>query len=190
MISDDGLGANSAVPPVAGGYPVGTAGVPPPPHKRHLVRKILLTVVGVVVVLFAAFVAWGAYLNHQKAVAAGGTSTPAGGTITPASAAPAPPDLGVALYPGATLGQAGVITTVTPTGTTVAATYTTPDSPSQVAQFYQQQLGNSVEAITLPNGAVMMSAGVTGNATTIIVTSNNGQTSISYDHGRTTAPAQ
>jgi hypothetical protein len=190
MISDDGLGANSAVPPVAGGYPVGTAGGPLQPHKRHLLRKILLTAVGVVAVLFAAFLAWGFYLNHQKAVAAQGTSTATGGSVTPASAASAAPDLGVALYPGATLGQAGVVTTVSPTGTTVAATYSTPDSPSQVSQFYQQQLGNSVEAMTLPNGAIMMSAGVPGNATTIIVTSNNGQTSISYDHGRTTATAQ
>jgi hypothetical protein len=190
MISGDGLGANGAVPPVAGGYAVGTAGGPPQPHKRHLVRKILLTVVGVVVVLFAAFLAWGFYLNHQKAVAAGVASTGAGSAPAAASAAPAPPDLGVALYPGATLGQAGVVNTVTPTGTTVAATYSTPDSPSQVAQFYQQQLGSGVEAMTLPNSAVMMSVGVPGNATTIIVTSNNGQTSISYDHGRTTAPAQ
>jgi hypothetical protein len=190
MISGDELGANSAVQPVAGGCPLGTAGGPPQPHKRHLLRKILLTVVGVVVVLFAAFLAWGFYLNHQKAVAAGGASTAAGSAPTPASAAPAPPDLGVPLYPGATLGQAGVVTTVSPTGTSVAAIYSTPDSPSQVAQFYQQQLGSGVQAMTLPNSAVMMSVGVPGNATTIIVTSDKGQTSISYDHGRTTAPPQ
>jgi hypothetical protein len=94
--------------------------------------------------------------------------------------------LGIPVYPGAALTAAGVQTTVSGTGTTVAAVYTTPDSPSLVTQFYQQQLGSSVQVMNLPS-AVMMSMGVPGNATSVIVTVVNGQTHIDIDHGRSTA---
>ena len=185
MISEGGSVHNDGWRAAEGGFATGAGAAPPPPpqlHKRHLFRKILLTVAGTVVVLFAAFLGLGFYVNHQKAVAAASAAANA------APAAPRPPDLGVPLYPGAILAPAGVSTTVSQTGTEVTATYDTADSPGQVAQFYQQQ-GNGVQVINIPDGSEMISAGVVGNTTSIIVVPNNGQTVIHYDHGRTTTSA-
>jgi hypothetical protein len=194
VISEDASGNTSDVPSVAGGYPPGAANVPLPtapasqPHKRHLFRNIILTVLGIVVLGFVGILALGFYVQHQKAAATpvvaqattSGSPAPSSGT-----SAPSAPDLGIPLYPGSTLTSAGVRTTVTSTGTEVAASYNTPDAPSVVAQYYQQQLGDGVQVITLPD-AVMMSMGVTGNATSVIVVANNGNTVISIDHGHTT----
>jgi hypothetical protein len=141
------------------------------------VRNVVLTVLGVIVLGFVAFMALGFYELHKNAGSAQAGVAPATTAAAPAST----PDLGIPVYPAA-----GVQTTVSGTGTTVAAVYTTPDSPSLVTQFYQQQLGSSVQVMNLPS-AVMMSMGVPGNATSVIVTVVNGQTHIDIDHGRSTA---
>ena len=167
---------------------LGAAGTPlltqPPPQvpRRHPVRNVVLTVLGVIVLGFVAFMALGFYELHKNAGSAQAGVAPATTAAAPASA----PDLGIPVYPGAALTAAGVQTTVSGTGTTVAAVYTTPDSPSLVTQFYQQQLGSSVQVMNLTS-AVMMSMGVPGNATSVIVTVVNGQTHIDIDHGRSTA---
>jgi hypothetical protein len=165
----------------AAGTPLPT---PPPPqvHKRHLVRKTVLTVLGVIVLGFVAFMALGFYEVHKNAGSAQAGVAPAN-AAAPSSA----PDFGIPMYPGATLTAAGVQTTVSSTGTTVAAVYSTPDSPSLVAQFYQQQLGSGVQVMNMPGGATMMSMGTAGNSTSVIVTVNNGQTHINIDHGLSTA---
>ncbi len=173
MIFEDGSANGSGVPPAA---------FTAQPPKRHILRTIILTVVGVVVLGFAGILALGFYLNHQKASVAGASQ--AASTAAPA---PGAPDFGVPMYPGATLTSAGVQTTVTPTGTSIAASYSTPDTPAQVAQFYQQQLGDGVQIMTMPDSTVMMSMGTPGNATTVIAQPNNGQTMMHFDHGRATA---
>jgi hypothetical protein len=168
----------------AAGTPLPTPPPPPPPqvHKRHLLRKIVLTVLAVIVLGFVAFMALGFYEVHKNAA-----STQAGAAPANAPAPPSAPDFGIPMYPGATLTAAGVQTTVNSNGTTLAAVYSTPDSPTLVAQFYQQQLGSAVQVMNMPGGAIMMSMGTPGNATSVIVTVANGETHINIDHGLATA---
>jgi hypothetical protein len=144
----------------------------------------VLTVLGALFLGFVAFMALGFYEVHKNAASAQATVAPAN---TPAPPSAPAPDLGILMYPGATLTAAGVQTTVNSKGTTVTATYTTPDSPTQVAQFYQQQLGSAVQIMTVPGGGMMIGTGTPDNAVSVIVTVDKGQTYISFDHGLATA---
>jgi hypothetical protein len=146
------------------------------------VRNILLTVFGVLFLGFVAFMALGFYELRKNGPPAQAVAAPAGA----ATQSPAP-DLGIPMYPGATITPAGVSTTVNSKGTSVSAVYSTPDAPATVAQFYQQQLGDSVHVINVPGGGVMMSIGDPSNATTVVMTIDKGQTYMNIMHGQSTA---
>jgi hypothetical protein len=96
---------------------LGAAGTPlltpPPPQvpRRHPVRNVVLTVLGVIVLGFVAFMALGFYELHKNAGSAQAGVAPATTAAAPAST----PDLGIPVYPGAALTAAGVQTTVSGT---------------------------------------------------------------------------
>jgi hypothetical protein len=163
----------------------GTPLPPPPVHKRHHVRNIVLTVLGVIFLGFVAFLGLGFYEIHKNGGVAKTGVAPANAAAPAQSSAP---DFGVPIYSGATMTPAGVQTTVNPKGSNVTATYTTPDSPDLVAQFYQQQLGNAIQIINVPGSGMMMSAGTPTNNTSLIVTTDKGQTYINMIHNVSTGP--
>jgi len=66
-------------------------------------------------------------------------------------------ELGVAIYPGAT-GEQGSFQLGTTKGSLGNFVFRTHDSPEKVLEFYRGQLGETVDVVTTPQGAVITSA--------------------------------
>ena len=158
----------AAAPPVA---PASAYGQPPaagaytaPPNSGGGALKIILIVIAVVVglgAIGAGIVGYGIYkVAHSVTTDSKGNGTisvPGIGAISAGkdmnvSAA----DLGVPLYPGATVGEGGMHMTL-PTGSVVTAVYDTSDPVSSVVAFYKGKLGANESDVDTANSSVLTS---------------------------------
>ena len=170
------------------------AGYAPPPaakKKSHLVLKIVLSVVGVVLLGFVGLIILGNHvIQTQKQAAAqaaqaDSNSAPAvpNGSASAATDAVAltAKDLGMPLYPGATVDPGGTQTTSTATMHVVNATLWTVDPVSSVTQYYQNQLGSQVTVMGLGSETIL-SVGAGNNTATMMIDSENGKTKMVVIH--------
>jgi hypothetical protein len=157
--------------------------LPPQPRKRHTLRNVILIVLAVIILGVIGLTALGSYLLHrqQEAKTAAAVALDQANVAPPAASSG--PDIGIPVYPGATLSSAGAQIVTTPKGTSINAAYTTPDSPTQVTQFYQQQLGSNV-SVTSVGPMTLMSVGDPGNSTTVVIDIQNGQTLMRITHSK------
>jgi cytoskeletal protein RodZ len=169
--------------------------LPAAKKKSHLVLKIVLSVVGVVFLGFVGLIILGNHvIQTQKQAAAqaaqaASNSTPAAAN-GPASVATGvvtltAKDLGMPLYPGATVDPGGTQTTSTATMHVVNATLWTVDSVSSVTQYYQNQLGSQVTVMGLGSETIL-SVGGGNNTATMMIDSENGKTKMVVIHSTKT----
>ena len=159
-------------------------GVPPPKSGSSAV-KIILIIVGIFVgldIIVCSIVAYGVYrVAHSIHKDANGniTVTTPKGTITANSSNTlTAADLGIAIYPGATEGKAGLRMNIAGKSM-VTANFLTPDSPDKVMAFYEAQAGPNAQTnttsaggtISIQNGANNITVTVTQSAVT-----DNGKT--------------
>jgi cytoskeletal protein RodZ len=181
-----------AVTPLGAAIPAPSA-YPKVKKKMHWALKIALGVVGFIVLAFVGLLVLGMVLNH-KAQVAQTQAAPAATSSTPASTAPAAStsattsgttisagDLGLPLYPGSTLDPSGMSIIVNGATRVVQATLWTSDSPSTVAGYYQNQLGNQVSVLGLGDETIL-SAGSGNNTVTMMMNSENGKTKMNVVH--------
>jgi hypothetical protein len=154
----------AAAPPVAAAPAAAAGAYAAPPKSGGGALKIILIIIAVVVgigLIGAGIVGYGIYkVAHSVTTDSKGNGTisvPGIGAISAGknvdvSAA----DLGVPLYPGATVGEGGMHMTL-PTGSVVTAVYDTSDSVSSVVAFYKGKLGANESDIDTANGSVLTS---------------------------------
>jgi hypothetical protein len=146
------------------------------------VKAILIVVaiaagVGILSANGLGFKAWRVSANNNKSNDAL-FSIPGLGSISTGSDAPA--QLGVPVYPGA-VQQKGALSVGTSAAAVAEAHFTTSDSVSQVAAFYESNMPGAILAQT--GGATVLNAGPSATArVTVTITagtgSNAGQTTI------------
>jgi hypothetical protein len=153
--------------------------------------KIVLTLVAVVVGGFLLLMAIGFYVQRNQSATAppgqaapatttGGGNAPGAPTTTAAPGAPGP-NIGVAVYPGATLDPSASQTVVNGTTTVVQATYWTNDPVSSVTAFYQANAG----AVMSLGSETILNFGGGKDAVTMMVDSENGRTKMTVIHTMT-----
>jgi hypothetical protein len=177
--------SSSQVPQPGSFQPVPQPVGAPPPKSGSSAVKIILIIVGIFVglgIIVCSIVAYGVYrVAHSIHKDANGniTVTTPKGTITANSSNTlTAADLGIAIYPGATEGKAGLRMNIAGKSM-VTANFLTPDSPDKVMAFYEAQAGpnaqtNSTSAggtISIQNGANNITVTVTQSAVT-----DNGKT--------------
>jgi len=156
-------------------------GAPPPPYGAPAPKsgssavKIILIILGIFVglgIIMGSIVAYGVYrVAHSIHKDANGniTVTTPKGTITANSSDTlTAADLGIAIYPGATEGKAGLRMNIAGKSM-VTANFLTPDSPDKVMAFYKDKAGPNAQTvttiaggtITIQNGANSISVTVT-----------------------------
>jgi hypothetical protein len=166
------------------GTPVapGVATQPPLTKKKsHMVRKIVLGLVAVVVVVFVGLLVIGMIVNQrnlQNQAAQNSQGTTPAATATPAITAN---DLGLPLYPGATLDSGGAQRTVTSSAVVVQATLWTSDPVSSVTAYYQSAMGSQVTVMGLGDETIL-SAGGGNNTVTMMIDSESGKTKMLTIH--------
>jgi len=177
--------------------PVHAGHVPPPPvaKKSHLVLKIVLSVVGVVVLGFVGLIILGNHIiQTQKQAAAqaapaasSSAPAPASGSASAATGAVTltAKDLGLPLYPGATVDPGSTMITSSATTHVVNATFWTADPVSSVTQYYQNQLGSKVDVMGLGTETIL-SVGGGRNTVAMMIDSENGKTKMVVIHTTTT----
>jgi hypothetical protein len=169
---------SSQVPQPGSFQPVPQPVGAPPPKSGSSAVKIILIIVGIfvgLVIIVSGIVAYGVYrVAHSIHKDANGniTVTTPKGTITANSSSTlTAADLGIAIYPGATEGKAGLRMNIAGKSM-VTANFLTPDSPDKVMAFYEAQAGpnaqtNSTSAggtISIQNGANSITVTVTQSA--------------------------
>jgi hypothetical protein len=192
------------------GTPVGLAGatastseqvhagyVPVPPlakKKSHLVLKIVLGVAGVVFLGLVGLIILGNHILQTQKQAAAQTA-PAASSSAPAAANGSASaatgavtltanDLGLPLYPGATVDPGATMITSTATTHVVNATLWTADPVSSVTEFYQNQLGSKVDVMGLGTETIL-SVGGGNNTVAVMIDSENGKTKMVVIHTTT-----
>jgi hypothetical protein len=167
----------------------------PPPKSSSSALKIILIVIAVVVGLgvlgFGAllFIGWrvskSATVNGNANGNGVSVSVPGGGSITAGTPSTlTEQDLGVPLYPGASLDTAGSATIVRGTTKVVQATYWTTDPVSSVTSFYQGKLGSGLNVMGLGSETIM-NYGSGNNTVAIMVDADSGKTKINVIHSFT-----
>ena len=123
--------------------------------------KIVLIIVAVFVclgILGAGVVGYGIWrvsrAVHMNRSGEATIETPSGPITTNPTNTFTADDLGVAIYPGAQPGKAGMRMTL-PTGPFVAAYFVTSDSKDQVTAFYKDKLGSQATTIDTSDGAML-----------------------------------
>jgi hypothetical protein len=164
-------GSFQPVPP-----PVGAPA--PAPKSGSSAVKIILIVVGIFVglgMIVAGIVAYGVYrVAHSIHKDANGNitmTTPTGTFTANSSNTFTAADLGIAIYPGATEGKAGLRMNIAGKSM-VTANFLTPDSQDKVMAFYKDKAGPNAQTvttslggtITIQNGANSISVTVTQSA--------------------------
>ena len=173
-----------AAPPPVAYYPAMQPAKSPSALKIVLI--VIATVIGLGVLGFGAlvFIGWRAAKSINVTNNGNGVTAPAPAT-SPATTGTAPAltaqDLGVPLYPGATLDPSGSSTIANGTTKVVQATYWTTDPVSSVTSFYQSKLGSGLNVMGL-GGETIMNYGSGGNTVTMMVDSENGKTKMNVIH--------
>ena len=161
--------AAESIPPPASAHPIATATQPavvsaPPAAKNSSAVKVILIVLGVFIglgILAGAAVMFGIWgLSRAVQVDPSGENvriaTPMG-EMTMGNTEVTEAELGVAIYPGAT-GEQGSFRIGTAEGSMGTFVFRTSDSPEQVLEFYRDQLGQTVDVVTTPEGGIITSA--------------------------------
>ncbi|MBI2819226.1 MAG: zinc ribbon domain-containing protein [Acidobacteria bacterium] len=161
--------AAASSPPPASAQPVGAASQPavgsaPPASKNTSAVKVILIVLGVFIglgILAGAAVMFGIWgLSRAVHVDPSGENvrieTPMG-AMTMGKTEVTEAELGMAIYPGASAEQ-GSLRIGTAEGSMGTFVFRTSDSPEQVLEFYRDQLGQTVDVVTTPQGGVITSA--------------------------------
>jgi hypothetical protein len=177
--------SSSQVPQPGSFQPVPQPVGAPPPKSGSSAVKIILIIVGIFVglgIIVSSIVAYGVYrVAHSIHKDANGniTVTTPKGTITANSSDTfTAADLGIAIYPGATQGKAGLRMNIAGKSM-VTANFLTPDSPAKVMAFYEAQAGPNAQTVTTSaGGTISIQNGA--NSITVTVT----QSSIA-DNGKT-----
>ncbi len=150
-------------------------GAPPPKSGSSSAVKIILIILGIFVglgLIVGSIVAYGVYrVAHSIHKDADGNitvTTPKGTISANSSDTLTAADLGIAIYPGATEGKAGLRMNIAGKSM-VTANFLTPDSPDKVMAFYKDKAGPNAQTvttiaggtITIQNGANSISVTVT-----------------------------
>jgi cytoskeletal protein RodZ len=162
--------------------------------KSHLVLKIVLGVAGVVFLGLVGLIILGNHILQTQKQAAAQTA-PAASSSAPAAANGSASaatgavtltanDLGLPLYPGATVDPGATMITSTATTHVVNATLWTADPVSSVTEFYQNQLGSKVDVMGLGTETIL-SVGGGNNTVAVMIDSENGKTKMVVIHTTT-----
>jgi hypothetical protein len=176
---------SSQVPQPGSFQPVPQPVGAPAPKSGSSAVKIILIILGIFVglgIVVGGIVAYGVYrVAHSIHKDADGniTVTTPKGTITANSSDTfTAADLGIAIYPGATQGKAGLRMNIAGKSM-VTANFLTSDSPAKVMAFYEAQAGPNAQTVTTSaGGTISIQNGA--NSITVTVT----QSSIA-DNGKT-----
>lgn len=119
--------------------------------------------------------------------------TPGGGSITANSTQKfSSTDLGTDIYPGATSGKGGMRITL-PSGSSVTATFVTPDSKDQVVSFYKDKFGSEASVFDSSNSAMITVQKGKQESVMVTVTPNasqyGGKTQITIMHATSSGPS-
>jgi hypothetical protein len=175
----------SQVPQPGSFQPVAQPVGAPPPKSGSNAVKIILIIVGIFVglgIIVSSIVAYGVYRVahsiHKDANGNISVTTPKGTITANSSDTLTAADLGIAIYPGATEGKAGLRMNIAGKSM-VTANFLTPDSPDKVMAFYEAQAGpNAQTNTTSAGGTISIQNGA--NSITVTVTqsaiANNGKT--------------
>lgn len=165
-----------------GAYPAAS----PKSGALRVVLIVVATVVGLGVLGFGAlvFIGWRAAKSITTTNNGTGATTtvPGVGTVTTGTAAKVTDqDLGVPLYPGASMDASASSTIAKGTTKVVQATYWTTDPVSSVTSFYQAKLGSGLNVMALGDETIM-SYGGGNNTVTLMVDSESGKTKMNVIH--------
>ena len=140
--------------------------VPPPvgapaPKSGSSAVKIILIILGIFVglgIIVGGIVAYGVYrVAHSIHKDANGNitvTTPKGTITTSSSDTFTAADLGIAIYPGATEGKAGLRMNIAGRSM-VTANFLTPDSQDKVMAFYTEKAGPNAQTVTTSTGGTV-----------------------------------
>jgi hypothetical protein len=166
--------------------PVTAAPVPPPaPAQGSSALKIILIVVGGLVLLgvlglgAAGFIAW-RVAKHSKVETRDGSvhvETPFGTVDSSEDPADVSRNLGVELYPGASVVKGSATTASVGSMHTSSVALETDDPVEKVAEFYREQLP-SANYSGSQNGQYTIVSGDSHNAITVTIMSAGGNTKI------------
>jgi hypothetical protein len=152
---------SSQVPQPGSFQPVPQPVGAPPPKSGSSAVKIILIILGIFVGLgfiVGSIVAYGVYrVAHSIHKDANGniTVTTPKGTITANSSDTfTAADLGIAIYPGATQGKAGLRMNIAGKSM-VTANFLTPDSQDKVFAFYKDKAGPNAQTVTTSAGGTI-----------------------------------
>jgi len=206
-VSSDNQTCLACGAPVAAAIPIAPAAAytpvvvaaqpaPPPPAKSgSSVVKIILIVVLIFIglgVLGAGAVGfWIWRIAHAVHVSGSGSNgqvqinTPGGSITANSDETYTAADLGVDIYPGATVAKGGMKMTM-PTGSSVTAIFTTSDSKEQVESFYKSKLGSDATSMDFGPSAILTVKKGDTEQVTVTITSNSsesgGKTQIAISH--------
>jgi hypothetical protein len=174
------------MPPVAA-YPVAVQ--PKGPSVLKVVFIVIAVIVGIGILGIGAlaFIGYRAekaiqVTNNGKSVS---TTVPGIGTVTTGAASTlTEQDLGIPLYPGATMDPSASSTVVNGKTKVVQATYWTTDPVSSVTSFYQGKLGSGLNVMGLGDETIM-SYGSGNNTVTMMLDSESGKTKMNVIHTST-----
>jgi hypothetical protein len=166
--------SSSQVPQPGSFQPVPQPVGAPPPKSGSSAVKIILIIVGIFVglgIIVSGIVAYGVYrVAHSIHKDANGniTVTTPKGTITANSSDTfTAADLGIAIYPGATQGKAGLRMNIAGKSM-VTANFLTPDSPDKVMAFYKDKAGPNAQTVTtIAGGTVTIQNGANSISVTV-----------------------
>ncbi len=133
----------------------------PPPKSGSSAVKIILIIVGIFVglgIIVSSIVAYSVYRVarsvHKDANGNITVSTPTGAITANSSDTFTAADLGIAIYPGATEGKAGLRMNIA-SKSMVTANFLTPDSQDKVMAFYTAKAGPNAQTVTTSAGGTI-----------------------------------
>ncbi len=183
-------------PAAPSGFVQAPAGAPvyaQPPSSGNTAVKIILVVIAVLIgmgilsALLAGFGVW-RLSRIARANRDGVTfSTPNGAVTTGGGIDVTEEELGLPIYPGAVHGEGGMRIR-TGNRSMVTATYSTPDAPNKVLDFYKSKLDGNASVIQTGTGGVISSGERDKESWMITVSAdpalNGGKTKIAIMHAK------
>jgi hypothetical protein len=152
---------SSQVPQPGSFQPVPQPVGAPAPKSGSSAVKIILIILGIFVglgIVVGGIVAYGVYrVAHSIHRDANGNitvNTPTGTINANSSDTLTAADLGIAIYPGATEGKAGLKMNIAGKSM-VTANFLTPDSPDKVMAFYTAKAGPNAQTVTIGDGGTI-----------------------------------
>jgi hypothetical protein len=183
---------SSAAAASAYAQPAPAYGQPAPSGTSPL--KVILIVVGVLIglaLLSILLFAFGVWRVSRTIHANGGghgliLSTPGGTVTTGGASSVSDADLGIPIYPGAARGEGG-LRVQSADGDVFTATYSTPDPPGKVIDFYKSNLPADASVMESGRGALITSGNKEKESWMITVngdSSEGGKTRITIMHAK------